>query len=150
MSTEKLGAYHALDCETGARVEVLLTPEEAYDWDIGTVRVYEGREMQRVPVYVQPGFTVGAVARNLKVVSWSEVGLPGATAYMDPYTGQVSTEYNPRGVALYDSERDLAATARLTGGKVVHAKLLGEKDDARPEPKPERTLPARFTGRQRT
>lgn len=134
---EKLHTYHAIDVETERRVEVLLTPEEAFDWDIGTERLYGGRRMRRVGVQVDPGFAVGAVARDLKVVGWSQPGgVPGATAYMDPFTGKVSSAYNPIGVPLYDSDRDLNATAKATNGAVVHRRLTGEKDDARPEPKP--------------
>jgi len=113
--------YHMRDVVTGEEVEidrpVALAPE------FGKPITWKGRRLVR-PVPEANHIQRPRVRENLRVVGWSQPpGVPGATAYLDPDTGRVSND--PSGVPMYDSERDLQATARLTGGEITHGRLMG-------------------------
>jgi len=112
--------YHMRDTETGEEVEidrpVAMAPEfgEVIKWK-GRKLVRPMPEVKHMPrVRVQP---------NLKVVGWRmPPGVPGATAYMDEITRKISND--PSGVPLFDSVRDLQATAKATQGEYTHKRLL--------------------------
>lgn len=116
--------YHMRDVETGEEVVIDRPIPSAPEF--GKVIKYKGRKLVR-PLPAAKHLPRARVSKNVHVIGWSQPpGVPGATAYMDPDTGKVSND--PNGVPLYDNLRDLNATAKATGGEVMHGRLMGSKE----------------------
>lgn len=116
--------YHMRDVVTGE--EVVIDRPIALAPNFGQEIKWKGRRLVR-PVPTGDQIQRPRVRQNLKVVGWSQPpGVPGATAYLDPDTGRVSND--PSGVPMYDNVRDLEATAKQTGGEIVHRRLTGAKE----------------------